>query len=174
MACSNAIIVRYKMRIKQMQGPNIAGLTETVANGLLNIGQITKVGGMSLGVYGKEELKEFNKIFRVSDGIRTLPTLKAEMMLQHGYGSLVRDYFFEWHERPNEVVCNVSIDILDRSWCPQFIWEFDGCTMIDVNFEDQELASPKLGKLTFELEPVNVSVLKGLDAAMAAATQLRS
>lgn len=166
MSCltSNAIITRYRVRIHQQMGPDIAGLTPLVANGLTVAASIQKVTGLSAGKYGTEELREFNKIFRVADGVRTLNALRLEARLETGFEGAFREFFLGWFEDPR-IVCNVYVDILTRAWCPVWTWEYTGCTITELVTEDLTLAAGTVGSFTIEVEPYNVDVRTLINSA---------
>ena len=148
MACSNALLVRYQVRIEGTPYQRVP------------IKQIMKVGGLTHGDEGSVSLRELKKIVEIPNTVRTLPTLSLQLRMDGGpAGFRTTDFFRTWYKNRRYQTYTVLVDITSRSWKTLYTWKYDSCSIASLSMEDQELGQTKLGVMDMTFKPYDVNLI---------------
>lgn len=155
MGCGNALLIRYKVRIKD-ESSGLGGQPFDPM-GLITIKQISRVTGLGLGDEGTITLTEYNKIVTIPDGRRKLPNLGLQMRMDGSVAAIFHLTFFEdwWEERQSKTY-TIAVDITKRDWTPILTLEYQGSSILSHNYEDQDLGAPRLGFVNMTFAPYDV------------------
>lgn len=165
MGCNNALLTRYRVRIREEN----AGLGGQAFDplGLIVQKNIISVTGLSLGELGRISLLEYDKVVEIPDGRRRIPPLGMALRLDGSAGSLAQQLFFEqwWDDRSN-ITRTIIVDITKRDWSLLFRFEFLGCMINSFSFPDQDLGAPQLGVIQMGFSPYDVRLKRDVVSAI--------
>lgn len=157
MACRNALLVRYKVRVEE-EAPTPAGCIP--ADPSVWWKDITKVTGLGLGEEGEVDVPEWDRKVKVSDGKRDIKAMSMQMKIMSDLTAF--NFFLSWYQFRADACRGVYIDICDRAWNTIFTFKYTGVEMRGFNMEDQELGQTKLGYVDMMFSPYDVLMLDPL------------
>lgn len=147
MSCSNAILVRYKVRF---QNEGKAKDSFGLGTGLLPVKGVTRLTGLSLGEEGEVTLREQDKVVRIPNNVTTYKDIGMTVRMDaDAYGLATFDFFTDWWAERRGWTRTILIDFCNRAWFPLFTIEAVGCSIKMFNFDEQNLAEGKF--LIFDL-----------------------
>lgn len=163
MACSNALLIRYRIRIlpgdcSADNDPNMPPIPNPPANVIPNI---TRVTGISLGEEGEIEVPEWDRKARISDGKRTLPTLGMQLRVDGELppGSETLHFFARWFNFRHNTRFDILVDITRRDFSVMYTYQYVACEIRSFKQEDQELGATKIGLVDMDFAPYDVQLL---------------
>lgn len=159
MACTNALMLRYQVTIKDGTCPS-TGNGLTAVNAIAAVGfisGITKVNGLDLGEEGTIEVPDWETKYTVSDGKRTLPQLEIQYRID---ADLINFKLMSalFNNRA-QVSADIEVLITKRDWTPLYIYKYISCQMRKHSQEGMELGSAKLGYIDTLWSPSDVQLL---------------
>lgn len=161
MGCSNAMLMRYKVRIQEESAPG--GILQIGGISGFNVASVTSVEGLSLGEDGEVSILEYDKRVRISDGIRAIPDLSMQIRIDGGVsGELLMTFFEDWYNERQKVTRTILIDLCNRAWNPVRTYEYVGCQLRNYDNGSAELGQSKLYLVNLKFTPYNVLLKKGI------------
>jgi activator of HSP90 ATPase len=159
MACNNAVMIRYQVKISPGQC-NLATdfATQIAANTTNNnVQTITKVNGLDLGEEGTIEVPDWEVKATISDGKRTLPQLE----MQYRVDADLRAFnLFTWmFQNRAALTADIQIFICKRDWSVLYSYKYLDCQLRKHGQEGQELGQTKLGLIDTMFSPYDVQLL---------------
>lgn len=166
MGCNNALLLRYKVRIRDESGGVLGGQNFDPL-GLIVLKEVTRVSALTMGSEGGVSLTEYDKIVTVPDGRRRVPSLELQIRMDGSVrGEFVRDMFFGWWEDRSEITKTIIVDICKRDWSPILSWEFIGSAITQISMDGMDLGDLKLGLIDLAFQPYDVIVRRGLQSLL--------
>ena len=166
MLCGNALVLRYRVRIKQRSGPTLPTAFVT-GNGYVQLSQITKVDGLRLGDTEMEKMREQGKTFELNTGYREVQPITIVARLEATISAEAMLEFLEDWYADRMVTCDVFIDLCDRGWCVWRTYEYLGSSCTGDGFSSAlAIGNPVVGEFSFRVSPYDVLKRKPLDARL--------
>lgn len=151
MACNNALMIRYRVRLTPGCNVNPALLPLVPTGAIANI---TRVTGISLGEEGEIEVPEWDRKSKISDGKRVLPVLGLQFRIDGNLNTF--NFFSNWFRYRNDSFFNINVEITRRDWSVLHTYEYLDTEMRSFVQEDQELGATKLGLVDMSFSPYDV------------------
>ena len=148
MSCPNGLLVRFKVRV--MDSPFE----------LKSVPKVTKVGGISLGTDGTEELTEYNKVIELSNGQTKFDTLTLTVRYELTPISIEAFRFFKnfWDKRSNKTH-SIYVDFCTRQWDIIMTYKLTHCSMKAHSLPSEfEIGVERTFEYTMQFNPYDVQI----------------
>lgn len=159
MACNNALLIRYIVKIAKGSCDNTPGIDAVISNNTNNgvVQSVTRVSGLDLGEEGTIEVPDWDIKYTVSDGKRVIPPLGIQYRIDADLKTFnLMTFLFQ-----NRATVSIDWEIIitNRSWQKLYSYKAIDSQIRRHGQEDQELGTSKIGLIDTIWAPSDMQLI---------------